>query len=337
MVLFFLIILPTLVSSVPTLGRPRSPPDQAGSSLLGKNCPGRYPASQVMSSCLVQGPTTSNHDRRSSRTRSFDYTISLNQRVISVVQGETASTKLNVVLNKGPSENVMLATLDSTPGTSVELTPNTGMPSYSSTIILTTGSITAPGNYTLEILGVSSSGLVKSTTLSLTVLPLVHDVAISHLESPTTAMVGDLVRVNVTVANYGSLSETFDVQLLVNDTLATEIGRVQVQKMVQSVVVLNWNTTGYSPGTYTIIVRVTLVKGEENLGNNSQTGNIVLKSTPQTPTAQPVPALPIRQTTLIIAIAAVEAIVATYLFVRSRRGHRKSLEEIQAHSMWFNH
>jgi len=204
------------------------------------------------------------------------------------------------------------------------------MPSYSSTIILRTSSLTALGNYTLEILGVSSSGLVKTTTLSLTVMSGVHDVTVSHLQSPTTGIVGDLVRVNVTVANHGLLSETLDVQIMVNGTSTAEIGSVQVQRLGQTAVALIWNTTGYAPGAYSIIARVTLVKGEENLGNNSQAANIVLKSRPQTPSAQPVPALPIRQTTLIIAIAAVEAIVATYLFARSRIGHGKSLEGLQA-------
>lgn len=329
-VLFLFIILPTLLLSAPTLRWSQNLGPQAGSNPLGNSCRGVYPASQVMSSCLTHRPTTSNPSPRSHKRHSFDYTISLSQRMLSVVQGENATADLNVILNRGSSEMVMLAALSSPPGASVELTPNTGMPSYSSKITLMTSSLTAPGNYTLEILGVSASGLIKSTTLSLSVMSGFHDVTVSHLQSPTTAIVGDLVRVNVTVANYGSFSETLDVQIQVNGTLTAEIGSVQVQRLGQAVVALSWNTTGYSPGAYSIIARVTLVKGEENLGNNSQAGNIVLSSRPQTPSAQPVPTLPIRQTALIIAIAAVEAIVATYLFVRSRRGHGKSLEGLQA-------
>jgi hypothetical protein len=323
-VLFLFIILPTLLLSAPTLTWSQRLGPRAGPNPLGNGCWGVYSASQLMPSCLAHRPTTSNPSPESHKRHSFDYTISLSQRMLSVVQGESATAELNVILNRGLSEMVMLAALSSPPGASVELTPNTGMPSYSSKITLTTSSLTASGNYTLEILGVSASGLVKSTTLSLTVMPGVHNVTVSHLQSPTTAVVGDLVLVNVTVANHGSFSETLDVQIQVNGTLTAEIGSVQVQRLGQAVVALGWNTTGYSPGAYSIIARVTLVKGEENLGNNSQVANIVLKSRPQTPSAQPVPTLPIRQSALIIAIAAVEATAATYLFVRSRRRHGKA-------------
>src|SRR5205807_10311758 len=84
-----------------------------------------------------------------------------------------------------------------------------------------------------------------------------------------TGTPGDLLRVNVTVANYGSLLETVVVQLLANQTRILAVESHSVRPFSTSIVDIIWNTSGFAASTYALSGLALPVQGETNLANNS--------------------------------------------------------------------
>jgi len=168
----------------------------------------------------------------------------------------------------------------------------------------------------------TGGGLEKSAVLSLLVVPIVHDIAVVSVSVRAKAIVGSVVPINATVANYGSVSETFDVRAYVNATL---IAGQSVPKLMPAAIYtirLMWNTTGYSPGTYTILVAVPPVQGELNLLDNSREAAQVLLI--QTPGSGPGPSPAAsngsaqgftygRQLAIVVAIAEVAMVFLLFL------------------------
>jgi len=83
------------------------------------------------------------------------------------------------------------------------------------------------------------------------------------------------VRVNVTVANQGSLTETFNVTAYANSTsIASQ--NVTLASGNSTVVAFIWDTTGFTKGNYTISGAADIVSGETNTTNNNMTDGMVL-------------------------------------------------------------
>ena len=79
----------------------------------------------------------------------------------------------------------------------------------------------------------------------------VHDVAVISIEAPAEADVGDIVSINVTVTNQGSFPENFNVTAYANTTkIGTQLVTLSSQRL--DYISFKWNTTGLSPGTYTL-------------------------------------------------------------------------------------
>lgn len=82
----------------------------------------------------------------------------------------------------------------------------------------------------------------------------VREVAtIDMAASTTTATEGDTIDFNATVANYGTIPETFEVGLFSNTT-KVDTTSVQLSNGSTRVVHFRWNTTGYDPGIYDVAV-----------------------------------------------------------------------------------
>jgi hypothetical protein len=151
---------------------------------------------------------------------------------------------------------------------------------------IATSAETPLGQFNITILA-AGGGLEKSAILSLLVVPIVHDIAIVSATVQRTATVGSIVTINATVANYGSLSEAFEVQAYANTTLVADRS---VSKLDPSGIYagrLIWNTSGFSPGTYTVLVAVPPVQGELNLLDNSREAGKTLLT--QSPGSRPSP------------------------------------------------
>src|SRR3989442_3130746 len=189
---------------------------------------------------------------------------------------------------------------------------------------IVTSAETPLGRFNITVLA-TGAGLEQSAVLSLVVVPIVHEIAVVSASVPATAIVGSVVPINATVANYGSVSETFELRAYANATL---IAGQSVLKLMPAAIYtswLMWNTTEYSPGTYTILVTVPPVQGELNLLDNGREAGQVLLT--QTPGSGPSPSPAAsngsaqgftygRQLAIVVAIA--EVAMVFLLFLRGK-------------------
>ena len=105
-----------------------------------------------------------------------------------------------------------------------------------------------------------------------------HDVAVSSVSAPGTAVQGDGVSVTVNTANLGTVAETFTVTL--TDTMGnTLIGQqlITVSAGGSQPVIFTWNTTGASLGTHLLKGEASLVSGETNTSNNASTTSTTIQ------------------------------------------------------------
>jgi hypothetical protein len=110
----------------------------------------------------------------------------------------------------------------------------------------------------------------------------VRDVAVTNVKTSKdrckpmpTVPDNSFVKVNVTVLNNGSLSETFSVALFANATTVDTQTVIGLAPGAQKELIYMWNTTGWTHGNYTISAYSVPVPGEVNTGDNTFTdGNI---------------------------------------------------------------
>ena len=97
-----------------------------------------------------------------------------------------------------------------------------------------------------------------------------RDIAVVSLDvSPTTAVPGTILDINVTFQNQGSYPEVFNVTVYANSTF---IGIQQVSLNVASSTMVQfiWNTTGFEKGDYSVNASVDPVPGEVDIADNSK-------------------------------------------------------------------
>jgi hypothetical protein len=132
----------------------------------------------------------------------------------------------------------------------------------------------------LDSNGASIPHDVTNSTVSVSIP--IHDVAVTKVSNSKFGcspmpVVGQncTVRVNVTVANQGDFTETFNVTTHANSTM---IGsqNVTLASANSTVVTLTWNTTGFTKGNYTISGTADAVPADANTTNNNMTDGTVL-------------------------------------------------------------
>lgn len=101
----------------------------------------------------------------------FNYSINLTPTQASIVTGESTTASVSVTTVNGTAEIVGLHAIFSITGVSINFIPNSGTPSYSSTMTITSQTSTPNGSYTITIVGNSTSGIVRQTTFMLLVGP----------------------------------------------------------------------------------------------------------------------------------------------------------------------
>jgi hypothetical protein len=110
------------------------------------------------------------------------------------------------------------------------------------------------------------------------VLTTIQDVAVLSV-LPTLAWVyaGQIVPVNVTVANDGMVVESFNVTAYYNGTAIDTIPVIGLGAGASQVLTFNWNTSGISvEGNYILSAFASYVPFEYNMANNYLTGGQVL-------------------------------------------------------------
>jgi peptide/nickel transport system substrate-binding protein len=85
---------------------------------------------------------------------------------------------------------------------------------------------------------------------------------------------GFITNINVTIANQGDSTETFQVKLYANETqIATT--SVQLGGDESTTITYTWNTTGFAKGNYTIWAYAEPVQGETDTTDNTYTNGLV--------------------------------------------------------------
>jgi hypothetical protein len=111
------------------------------------------------------------------------------------------------------------------------------------------------------------------------VKPAFHNVAITDVSSDNFVYVGDNVSIYADVWNTGDLPETFNVTANADENLTVigdeiTIGTQSLSLSAKGFITLafTWNTTGVSPGNYTISAVASNVTGEADLTDNLYVG-----------------------------------------------------------------
>ena len=124
------------------------------------------------------------------------------------------------------------------------------------------------GIYTVQLTVTDYDNLTNSTTTDVTVLALVHDVAVKHISAPTSVYVGELVTIRVLVENLGGYNETFEVKVTYDtSTIETPKSVTLHTSAPTEYIEFNWNTTEVNPDSYTITAEAILAE-DANPNNN---------------------------------------------------------------------
>jgi hypothetical protein len=130
------------------------------------------------------------------------------------------------------------------------------------------------GNTTLDltntVLGDSQANPISHTTSDGEVRVIgLSDIAVTNV-IPLKTIVGQgyNMHINVTMANQGDLTETFNVTIYANTTAVNQT-EVTLTSGVSTTVTLTWNTTGFIKGNYSISAYATPVHGETDTTDNT--------------------------------------------------------------------
>ena len=100
-----------------------------------------------------------------------------------------------------------------------------------------------------------------------------HDVAVTDVEvSPTIAPIGNQVTVNVSVADVGGYSETFNVTTYAN-LQPIGLQSVSLNAGSSSNLTFTWNTATFAKGDYSILASASPVPGEVDITDNNKTAS----------------------------------------------------------------
>ncbi len=103
----------------------------------------------------------------------------------------------------------------------------------------------------------------------------VHDVAVTGVSALASAVQGDSVSVDVTVANLGDFAETFTVALVdVTDSASIGSQTASLASSTSKTLTITWSTAAASIGAHLLRAQASVVSGETNLANNVATTTV---------------------------------------------------------------
>ena len=104
-----------------------------------------------------------------------------------------------------------------------------------------------------------------------------HDIAVTNVAPSSTSVIENAsLNINVTVANNGDFTETFDVGVKANGTnVALNQTVTNLASHANTTLTFAWNTTTFAVGSYSIVAIAGPVAAETNTADNSRSGGIV--------------------------------------------------------------
>jgi len=98
-----------------------------------------------------------------------------------------------------------------------------------------------------------------------------HDIAIVNLQTPSEAILGEPLSINVTVGNQGTFQENVNLTITYQQnlksapthTMNTTLFQLDPRPTVKTISVTNWNTTGLAKGNYKINATATIVNAQD--------------------------------------------------------------------------
>jgi len=136
------------------------------------------------------------------------------------------------------------------------------------------GNTTLPGldngSHRIRVYANDTSGNTGSSEEIHFTMLVVHDVAVIDLEcSSAEVCVGQVVNINVTVLNEGTMTEAFSVTTYANSTAIETLTVTSLPRNNQEPLVFKWSTTSAAPGNYTIKAVASTVAGETDTADNT--------------------------------------------------------------------
>jgi len=114
------------------------------------------------------------------------------------------------------------------------------------------------------------------STFCLSFRPPVYDVAITNVvPSKTVVGQGYSLNINITAANQGDYTETFNITAYANATIINTLTGITLTSGNSTTVTLTWNTTGFAKGNYIIWAYAWPVPGETDTADNTCTDGYV--------------------------------------------------------------
>ncbi len=214
------------------------------------------------------------------------FNILLSQNNLTLIQGSSRSLSVSLSTTSELSPPITLSAESVPAGVEFLFAPSSGRSSFSSLVTIVASAQAALGLSEVAVVA-RVMGIEKSATVSVLVIPEIHNLVIISGFAPLNATVGSVVVVNVTVANYGSVSEIFDLREHANVTMVAEQNHLLLAPLARYTTSLSWNTTGFSEGVYSIVVNVCPAPGEISLSDENF--NVGQLSLGPRPTAQPSP------------------------------------------------
>jgi hypothetical protein len=106
-----------------------------------------------------------------------------------------------------------------------------------------------------------------------------HDIAVLSV-NPLKTIVGQgyTMNINVTVANQGDQTETFNITIYANTT-TIQTRQVTLANKTSTTITCTWNTIGYTKGNYTLWAYAWPVQGETDTQDNTLTANGIITLT----------------------------------------------------------
>jgi hypothetical protein len=107
-------------------------------------------------------------------------------------------------------------------------------------------------------------------------IPYGHDVAVTNIVAPASAILGDNVAINVTVANEGSFTETFNLTVTANSTQVGNQTVTDLESAQSETLTFIWNTTGTVAGNY--MINATAWLTDMDPSDNNRTATIEVRT-----------------------------------------------------------
>jgi len=144
------------------------------------------------------------------------------------------------------------------------------------TYIISANVIHVPEEYDLDDVEYILDDNTKEDGTVTVVLTPVADIAVIDIAtSPSMVFVGDNVNIDVTVANQGLTTETFDASVYYDTNLIDTQTYITMPQLTKQKLTFTWNTASVPWGVYSISANISTVLDEINTDNNNLTDGTV--------------------------------------------------------------